>query len=348
MTNQVKWGLTMETLNKIEQIKNYVNETIESHEDLSLIAVGNYMDTVFGLIVVDSKVNNEIQIIAESKKYKGLLFEFTADTYQLDSPIGNYIRETVLRLEKVSLGEETLKINKNYYLVSSNEKRNMEDRYFNESFEELSKVKSEDEEQRFIVDLLKKRLDEMEIQYEYSESVNGEIDTFLMKLKDLKIHFGLSNTVQFSYDKNVLVHQLIYREKLQNSIEYELDKILQFVKMYVNNEIMLANGKHNISELYDGILDLVGYGDLASSVFTKGIQSSEQIQRLFTPFAIGDTFEVEFKQMELSIDYDFSKEIFILNVNYLFKETQIEIETVHQLLETIKQLVEIVSDDEDY
>lgn len=345
MTNQVEWGLTMETLNKIEQIKNYVNETLESHEDLSLIAIGNYMNTVFGLIVVDSKVNNEIQIIAESKKYKGLLFEFTADTYQLDSPIGNYIRETVLHLKNISLSDKTLKVNKNYFLTDSNKKKNMEDRYFNESFEELSEVKSKDKEQKFIVDLLKKRLNEMEIQYEYSESVNGEIDTFSMKLKDLKISFGFSNTVQFSYYKNVLVQQLIYRDELQTSIEYELDKILQFIKMYVNNEIILANGKHNISELHDGILDLVGYGDLVSSVFTKGIHSSEQIQRLFTPFAIGDTFEVEFKQMELSIDYDFSKEIFILNVNYLFKETQIEIETVHQLLETIKQLVEIVSED---
>lgn len=336
----------MKTFKEINSIRKYVSETLESAKDLSLIALENYIENVFGLSIVKSSEDVKgLLITAESKKYKGLMFEFTGETHQLDSPHGYYVREMLLTLEQVTFGDETLKVEKHYYLLDNKEKNNSEDRYFHQSFDEMknNKLNGKDEEQEFIVKLLKTRLDEMEIEYKYSEKRNGEIQTFVIEAEGVKITFGMSNTVQFSFDKNIGSIQLIYRNLLQNSIEYELDKVLQFIKSYVEWNITLGDGKHNISKLYDGILNIVGYGGhLSSSLFTKGLNT----QRLFLPFTVGNNWDEFFRQLEMSIDYDFSKQTFILNINYLFEKTKIEAETVDELLEALKQLIEITPNED--
>lgn len=330
-------------MTNIDKIKELMRESEEAGESFALQSLVNYIEQVLGLKVKYASANSgdctlTSNITAFSEKHN-ITYKFTNEYYQ---PEFNMSRANMLILRTIQYKQKIVDIDKRLFLNKSNENKNSKLPYFKKSFTEIIEEEKNDLEIKLVVNCIKKELDSYNIKYEYKEENPGVMETFIIKGDGFKISEGFNNTIQFGFDKDIGAIQVVYRGVIDTNVKYDVMTTVNFLSSYLQWELKLHN--HNISKLYDGLVE-TGYGStLRTKPFTIGRRSPERTQDLFDNFVIvSDGLDTdEYKQLEVNIAYDLSKKQFILTVGYLFKNTIIVLDTVDEVVEMVRELKETI------
>lgn len=329
----------MATVKEIHEIKSLIENSTnkkDNGESFVLQALVNYVEKVFYLSVIKATEKNEgIQIIAESNNYKGMYFLFKSNCIKSEK---NHFRNHTLTLETVEQKGFVAKIKKVYSLANWKTSENKNDFYFRSPMKDILVGNVSMVEKAYAVEQLKKKLSG-NIDYEYGERVEGDIDSFYIEGKDFLINSGFS-TINVLLKGKMKRINIEFEKRSKISLIFEMKKLAEFLIAYDKNELKLDC--HNISNLYDGVTALVGNQIFDTSLLRK--PGLENLQELFCPFVInGVSNETYGKNLEVSINYDLSKKVFVIKLNYLLEDSIIELNTVEEVLSTLETLISLLN-----
>jgi len=326
-----------------DNLKNFVEDSLKKETEgksLAQQSIENYITEVLDMTIIESKnlgakdsFEDTIKVIAKSKHLNSK-YTFISNYYE---PGELTSRGDSIILTKIEGEEGIHEVEKTFYFNSHSDESNRKHKLLNTPLDKLISGESEDEELNFVVNLLKQKLKDKK-GYSYTEEQKGNLYYFLINLNDeVKIKTGFSNTIQISFqNKRFQSMQIIYKNVSEEKLINEIEQLSSFITDYFDWNITIDN--HNISELYDFIQSKKLIKDVITHSFIKN--ESSNVVQIFQDIVIGDWNS--YKQVNLSIKYNYKTKQFELVASYLFKETNILCHSIGELKQTIENLESLV------
>lgn len=329
--------------NKLKQlIENSLNKESQGKK-LKQQSIENYITEILNMDVIDSEnlgnsgsLKDIIKIIAKPKhldsKYTFISNHYDYEHRELTS------RQDSIILIKIEGTEGIHKVEKIFYFNSHSDESNRKHKLLNTPLDKLISGESEDEELNFVVNLLKQKLKDKK-GYSYTEEQKGNLYDFLINLNDeIKIQTGMSNTIQVSFkNKKFQTMQIIYRNVSKEKLTKEVEQLSSFITNYFDWNITVDD--HNISKLYDFLQSKKMIQDVITSSIIKN--ESLYLAQLFQDIIIGDWDT--YKQVNLSIKYNYKAKQFELTASYLFNEVNLFCHSIEEVKNTIEEIESLLS-----
>lgn len=315
----------------IEQAISQSTQKENEGKSLFQQSLENYIEGILGLKVIEFKEGEkyeESQIIATNPSLENSpKFLFSANFY--DTTEFNS-RENYLTLVEIIGESETLPVGEDLYLNPSNFFANKQKNIWN-----LLEKKNEDDDLKFIKDLIMEKLKQWSPQY--SEENPGNIKTFSIVIdEDIRFRPAFSNTIQVDFKKPGLqTVQIVYKELSKETIEKNVDELCSVIGQYLVKEIVLDD--NNISQLYNFLKS----NNFWINIVTDSLMTTKQeTVKIVTDFVIGEYDS--YKQIEVSIFYNKKEKQFELCLNYLLQVFNTKCNTVEEVIEQINKYISLV------
>lgn len=326
-------------ISNIEQSKSKRGEGTK----LAQQSVENYISEILDMDIIESEnlgdensYKDVMRVVAKSRK-EGIdsTYTFLSEHYTFDefTPRGDSIT-----LNKIEGEAGVHEIEQTFYMTTHSDEFNKKHKLLNTPLSEIISGEIKDTELSFVINSLKDRFKGKK-GYEYTEEQKGNIKTFSITLdKDIKMYTGMSNTIQVSFEgKRFQAIQVIYRDKPQEEIVEELEKLSNFVEEYFKWDIKV-DGEHSLTEIYDYLDSKRLLQDVVTSLLLKG--EDVNYVKLFQNIVIGGWDS--YNQAEVVINYNYKDSKFELVVNHLFKEVKVICDGVQQVKDMIDNIISLL------